>query len=182
MIKNIMLERFKVQLFWEGHKNVRNRPYGFEIQNHEDDCANFCGLLRKAELYRAPKLCSETTVSKFLGGDYYYYLVLLNKELPFSGELPANSNKDHLKTWIHLIKASKSTQVFLEVQFGKSFHLSWLPIYDLIGEFSKVGPYKHGIIHTVDWCLFSPIKTKIKKNEKAPRLPGCPKYYKSDIK
>ena len=22
---------FKVQLFWEGHKNVRNRPYGFEI-------------------------------------------------------------------------------------------------------------------------------------------------------
>ena len=40
----------KVQLFWEGHKNVRNRPYGFEIQNHEDDCANFCGLLRKAEL------------------------------------------------------------------------------------------------------------------------------------
>ena len=101
--------------------------------------------------------------------------VLLNKELPFSGELPANSNKDHLKTWINLIKASKSTQVFLEVQFGKSFHLSWLPIYDLIGEFSKVGPYKHGIIHTEDWCLFSPIKTKIKKNEKAPRLPDSPK-------
>ena len=22
---------FKVQFFWEGHKNVRNRPYGFEI-------------------------------------------------------------------------------------------------------------------------------------------------------
>ena len=22
---------FKGQLFWEGHKNVRNRPYGFEI-------------------------------------------------------------------------------------------------------------------------------------------------------
>ena len=22
---------FKVQLFWEGHKNVRNRPYSFEI-------------------------------------------------------------------------------------------------------------------------------------------------------
>ena len=22
---------FKVQLFWEGRKNVRNRPYGFEI-------------------------------------------------------------------------------------------------------------------------------------------------------
>ena len=22
---------FKVQLFWEGHKNVSNRPYGFEI-------------------------------------------------------------------------------------------------------------------------------------------------------
>ena len=27
------LESFssKVQLFWEGHKNERNRPYGFEI-------------------------------------------------------------------------------------------------------------------------------------------------------
>ena len=22
-----------------------------KCQNHEDDCANFCGLLRKAELY-----------------------------------------------------------------------------------------------------------------------------------
>ena len=47
----------KVQLSWEGHKNARNPPYGFEIylvnskrQNHKDDCANFCGLLRKAEL------------------------------------------------------------------------------------------------------------------------------------
>ena len=26
-----MVLTFKVQLFWEGHKNVRNRPYGFEI-------------------------------------------------------------------------------------------------------------------------------------------------------
>ena len=49
----------------KGHKNVRNRPYGFEIylvnvktklgtylinQNHKDDCANFCALLRKADL------------------------------------------------------------------------------------------------------------------------------------
>ena len=24
-------EKIKVQLFWEGHKNVSNRPYGFEI-------------------------------------------------------------------------------------------------------------------------------------------------------
>jgi hypothetical protein len=23
--------QFKVQLFWEGHKNVHNRPYGFDI-------------------------------------------------------------------------------------------------------------------------------------------------------
>ena len=22
---------FKVQLFWEGHKNLRNRPYGFDV-------------------------------------------------------------------------------------------------------------------------------------------------------
>ena len=28
--ENLALQ-FKVQLFWEGHKNVRNRPYGFEI-------------------------------------------------------------------------------------------------------------------------------------------------------
>ena len=36
-------------------KNVLTRPYGFQInlvskrQNHKDDCAPFCGLLRKAE-------------------------------------------------------------------------------------------------------------------------------------
>ena len=43
----------KVQFFWEGHKKLRSRPHRFDIyhQNHEDDCANFCGLLRKAELY-----------------------------------------------------------------------------------------------------------------------------------
>ena len=45
----------KVQLFWEGHKNVRNRPYGFEIYL-VNDCANFCGLLRKAELYMKSSL------------------------------------------------------------------------------------------------------------------------------
>ena len=36
---------------------MRNRPHGFGIylinkrQNHEDDCVNFCGLLKTAELY-----------------------------------------------------------------------------------------------------------------------------------
>ena len=36
---------------------MRNLPHGFDIylnskrQNHEEDCTNFCGLLRKAELY-----------------------------------------------------------------------------------------------------------------------------------
>ena len=47
--------RIKVQLFWEGHKNFRNLPHGFDVhkcQNHEEDCANFCGLLRNAELYQ----------------------------------------------------------------------------------------------------------------------------------
>ena len=39
----------KVQLFWEGHKYLRNLPYDFDIcfskrQNH------IYGLLRKAEL------------------------------------------------------------------------------------------------------------------------------------
>ena len=42
----------KVQLFWEDHKNVRNRHYGFEIylikcQNHADNCANFCAFSEK---------------------------------------------------------------------------------------------------------------------------------------
>ena len=44
----------KVQLFWEGHNNLRNRPHGWclqsKFQNHKDDCAHFCGLLRKPEL------------------------------------------------------------------------------------------------------------------------------------
>ena len=47
---------FKVQLFLEGHKNLHNHPHGFDIyinskhKSHEEDCVNFCGLLRKAEL------------------------------------------------------------------------------------------------------------------------------------
>ena len=35
---------------------MRKGPYGFDVllskfQNHNDDCAHFCGLLRKAERY-----------------------------------------------------------------------------------------------------------------------------------
>ena len=46
---------YKVQLFWEGHKTLRNLPHGFDIclqsmKNYKEDCANFCGLLRKVEL------------------------------------------------------------------------------------------------------------------------------------
>ena len=53
---------------WEDHKNVRNRPCGFEIyfvlfcQNHSDDCANFCGLFRESELYE--KLQSSLFLSR----------------------------------------------------------------------------------------------------------------------
>ena len=44
-----------VQLFWEVHKKCAQSALWFwnllsKRQNHEDDCANFCGLLRKAEL------------------------------------------------------------------------------------------------------------------------------------
>ena len=38
----------KVQLFWEGHTNLLNLPHGFDVC-HEEDYANLCGLLRKAE-------------------------------------------------------------------------------------------------------------------------------------
>ena len=44
----------KVQLFWEGHKNLRNLPHGLDIYsdskrpNNEEDCANICDPLRKA--------------------------------------------------------------------------------------------------------------------------------------
>ena len=44
---NEICMKLNVQFFLEGHKNVRNSR-----QNHNDDCAHFCGLLRKAELYR----------------------------------------------------------------------------------------------------------------------------------
>ena len=46
----------KIQLLWEGHKNLLNLPQGFDVyqvskcQNHEEDSPDFCGLLRKAEL------------------------------------------------------------------------------------------------------------------------------------
>ena len=29
--QNVFFQPTKVKLFWQGHKNVRNRPYGFEI-------------------------------------------------------------------------------------------------------------------------------------------------------
>ena len=72
----------KIHIFWEGHKNVHNRPWFWNLlskrQNHKDDCANFCGLLIKAELYLLttklsrwqkwyllPKLIFELTNLKF---------------------------------------------------------------------------------------------------------------------
>ena len=42
----------KVQLFWEGHKNLLSKCH-----NHKEDGANFCGFLRKAELYRPGGKC-----------------------------------------------------------------------------------------------------------------------------
>ena len=40
----------------DSHKNLRNPSHGLDVYlskrpNHEEDCANFCGLVRKAELY-----------------------------------------------------------------------------------------------------------------------------------
>ena len=55
LVKISNFDAYKVQLFWESHKNLHDRPYGFDNylrQNHKEDCANFCGLLRKAELYQ----------------------------------------------------------------------------------------------------------------------------------
>ena len=52
--------KIKVQLFREGHKNLHHPPYGFDInlviylvnvKTIEEDGANFCDLLRKAEPY-----------------------------------------------------------------------------------------------------------------------------------
>ena len=61
----------KVQLFWEDHKNLRILPYGFDIyllskhQNHEEDCANFCGLLK--------------CILNFIRVSYLTYFILLRK-------------------------------------------------------------------------------------------------------
>ena len=55
----IYAKQFKVHLFSESHKNLRNLPHGSVIYlvnikskgpNHEEDCENSCGFLRKAEL------------------------------------------------------------------------------------------------------------------------------------
>ena len=48
----------KLRTFWETHKIWKNLPHGLDKsadllskrQNHEDDGANFCGLLRKYEI------------------------------------------------------------------------------------------------------------------------------------
>ena len=45
----------KVRNFWEVHKIWKNLPHGLDVYlskctKHEEDCANFCVLLRKSEL------------------------------------------------------------------------------------------------------------------------------------
>ena len=53
MLSTPLLLIFKVQLFWERHKNLRNLPHGLDIYfvvqkefKPWQDCANFCGLLK----------------------------------------------------------------------------------------------------------------------------------------
>ena len=51
-------------------KNLRILPYGFDIyncQNYKADCANFCCLLRKADLYvlGITQLCFSPEVETF---------------------------------------------------------------------------------------------------------------------
>ena len=43
---------FKVQLFWEGQKIWAICLMVLTFTWHKADCPNFCGLLRKAELYK----------------------------------------------------------------------------------------------------------------------------------
>ena len=45
-----------------------------KCQNHEDDCANFCGFLRKAELY--PRFCYDSGFGTFWGTNQYLPLLL----------------------------------------------------------------------------------------------------------
>ena len=52
---------FKVQVFREGHKNLLSKR-----QNHEEDCTNLCGLLRKAELYEEKVSLHFTDCTKFI--------------------------------------------------------------------------------------------------------------------
>ena len=47
-----------LQTFWETHKNWKNLPHALDVyfkvikcSKHEEDCANFCVLFRKSELY-----------------------------------------------------------------------------------------------------------------------------------
>ena len=54
LMRNLGTYVDKVQFFWEGHKNLPNLhllEMSKPRQNHKEDCSNFCGLLRKAELY-----------------------------------------------------------------------------------------------------------------------------------
>ena len=58
----------KVQLLCEGHKNVRNRPYGFEIylvnvKTIRTISQIFCGLLRKAELYEKEQIVKRLKIN-----------------------------------------------------------------------------------------------------------------------
>ena len=72
--ESIFFEVFKVQLFWEGHKNLELSSI-FDIyllnqlicQNNWKITAKFCGLLRKAELY----LWIRSPYFLFLKGNFF---------------------------------------------------------------------------------------------------------------
>ena len=113
-------------------------------QNHEGNCANFCGLLRKAELYRASKLCTTICyVVKLPFLKFWESIIerfVLNKESP--KELPAHTKGMLISKFPHeMIVTSKIPMKFF-LDFCPEIFYSFLgaswKLYGFLGTWSNI--------------------------------------------
>ena len=109
---------FKVHIFWEGHKFLRNLHRRFVLCNngqiYDGDFAKFCGLLRIYELYKVhdefvPQVC------------WHYYSVKKGRK-PFSMRrsqwLHLHQNGPFVYCWSGIDAWSLWQYLFLSFKFG----------------------------------------------------------------
>ena len=95
---------YKVQLFWESHKYLCHLlPWFWNLlskhQNHKEDCAHFCGFLRKAELYKK-KVNLHPFLSTFIKKILYFRFFVLHLQKTL-GQLYHDLSFENEKNGMH---------------------------------------------------------------------------------